>query len=125
MPQPLIRWIETKGREKEVSCGRHDFLLHKLQANYTQIAGKLHDFFPVPSYSLSSPAEKRKGTPATAKKEENAMLQREQAAILRDMPEPLYPTRISSCQDNVLGYPALSEEAIGWLAYMHRKTGLE
>jgi hypothetical protein len=53
------------------------------------------------------------------------MLAREQAAVLRDLPEPLYPTRISSCQDTVLGYPALSEEAIGWLAYMHRKTGLE
>ena len=51
------------------------------------------------------------------------MLGREESAILGDIREPLYPARISSCQDTVLGYPALSEEALGWLAYLYRKVG--
>jgi len=50
-------------------------------------------------------------------------LEREQTALLGELREPLYPARISSCQDTVLGYPALSEDALGWLAYLYRKVG--
>lgn len=39
-----------------------------------------------------------------------------------EIPEALYPAATSSVQDVVPGYPILSEEAIGWLAYMNRKV---
>ena len=50
------------------------------------------------------------------------MLRSQQAARFDEMPTPLYPAPVSSLHDTVLGYPALSEEAMGWLAYMNRKV---
>lgn len=52
------------------------------------------------------------------------MLRNQQAARVDEMRVPLFPAPVSSLNDTVLGYPALSEEAMGWLAYMHRKVGL-
>ena len=53
------------------------------------------------------------------------MLRNQQAARFDEMLTPLYPAPVSSLHDTVLGYPALSEEAMGWLAYMNRKVELD
>ena len=53
------------------------------------------------------------------------MIRNQQAARLDEMMPPLYPAPVSSLHDTVLGYPALSEEAMGWLAYMNRKVELD
>ena len=53
------------------------------------------------------------------------MLSNQQAARFDEMLTPLYPAPVSSLHDTVLGYPALSEEAMGWLAYMNRKVELD
>jgi hypothetical protein len=53
------------------------------------------------------------------------MLTTDQTQYMQEPLAILYPSRVSSVQDTVLGYPALSEEALGWLAYLNRKIGLQ